>query len=147
MNKKKLVNLLFFSSVLISVAFLQCACGRANNEDSGSNSVELDSPYEEDNDVTYDDSSNLRDSDSDSYNSSSVPSNNYDSYSSYDYSDNTDTYNYSEDDYVDGHPYDVNDPFYSANDHNGDGKLTDEEWQDAMNDAITYYYYKMQEEQ
>lgn len=30
-------------------------------------------------------------------------------------------------------------PFYSANDHNNDGKLTDEEFSDAMEDAIDYY--------
>ena len=48
--------------------------------------------------------------------------------------------------YSEGHSYDKSDPFYSANDVDGNGKLTDEEWQNAMDDAITYYYYKMQEE-
>ena len=57
-------------------------------------------------------------------------------------SDNT--YDY-DNDYSEGHSYDKSDPFYSANDVDGNGKLTDEEWQNAMDDAITYYYYKMQE--
>lgn len=35
-----------------------------------------------------------------------------------------------------GYGYDSSDPYYSANDHDGDGKLTDEEFQDAMADAI-----------
>ena len=64
---------------------------------------------------------------------SSVTSSN--SYNSSDY----------DNDYSEGHSYDKSDPFYSANDVDGNGKLTDEEWQNAMDDAITYYYYKMQE--
>ena len=35
-----------------------------------------------------------------------------------------------------GYGYDKNDPYYSANDHDGDGKINDQEFQDAMNDAI-----------
>ena len=35
--------------------------------------------------------------------------------------------------------YDKNDPFYSANDVDKDGKLTADEWQQAMGDAIDYY--------
>ena len=35
-----------------------------------------------------------------------------------------------------GYGYDPSDPYYSANDHDGDGKLSDQEFQDAMNDAI-----------
>ena len=44
------------------------------------------------------------------------------------------------------HPYDKSDPFYSINDYDDDGKLTDEEFTNALNDAITYYYYKSQME-
>ena len=32
----------------------------------------------------------------------------------------------------DGYEYDSNDPYYSANDHNHDGKISDQEFQDAM---------------
>lgn len=35
-----------------------------------------------------------------------------------------------------GYGYDSSDPYYSANDHNRDGKLNDQEFQDAMGDAI-----------
>ena len=35
-----------------------------------------------------------------------------------------------------GYKYDKNDKYYSANDHNHDGKINDEEFQDAMNAAI-----------
>ena len=35
-----------------------------------------------------------------------------------------------------GYGYDANDPYYSAADHDGDGKLTDEEFQEAMGNAI-----------
>ena len=70
----------------------------------------------------------------------------YDSSGDYEqHSSDTDSSS-SSDDYSEGHAYDKSDPFYSANDVDGDGKLTDEEWQNAMNDAITYYYYKMQED-
>lgn len=43
----------------------------------------------------------------------------------------------------DGYSYDLNDPYYSANDHDGDGKITDEEFQDAIHDAIDDLYNKM----
>ena len=72
--------------------------------------------------------------------------NTYDSSSDYE-QHSSDTYSSSSsDDYSEGHAYDKSDPFYTANDADGDGKLTDEEWQNAMNDAINYYYYKMQED-
>ena len=35
-----------------------------------------------------------------------------------------------------GYGYDMNDPYYRKNDHNNDGKLTDEEFQDAMGDFL-----------
>ena len=35
-----------------------------------------------------------------------------------------------------GYGYDANDPYYSAADHDGDGKLTDDEFQEAMGNAI-----------
>lgn len=64
-------------------------------------------------------------------------SNDYsDSYSD-NYSQNYgDSYSY---DGSEGYAYDPSDPYYSANDVNGDGKLTDEEWQNAMSDAIDDY--------
>lgn len=67
-------------------------------------------------------------------------SNNYDQHSSDTYSSSNTNNDYSE-----GHAYDKSDPFYSANDVDGDGKLTDEEWQNAMSDAIDYYYNQIQE--
>lgn len=39
--------------------------------------------------------------------------------------------------------YDRNDPYYSAHDLDGDGRLTEEEWQDAMSDAIDDLYEEM----
>lgn len=56
----------------------------------------------------------------------------------YDY-DYTDDYSY--DDYDAGYSYDSSDPYYSANDHNNDGYLTDEEFLDAMEDALDDYSY------
>ena len=47
---------------------------------------------------------------------------------------------YDDYDYDDGYGYDPDDPYYSANDHDGDGKLTDEEFQDAFNDALDDLY-------
>ena len=35
-----------------------------------------------------------------------------------------------------GYGYNANDPYYSSNDHDGDGKINDDEFHDAMNDAI-----------
>ena len=43
---------------------------------------------------------------------------------------------YDDDDDSAGYGYDPSDPYYAANDHDGDGKLSDKEFQDAMNDAI-----------
>ena len=44
-----------------------------------------------------------------------------------------------------GYGYDPDDPYYSKNDHDGDGKITEEEFQDAMNDAIDDLYFQMME--
>lgn len=69
-----------------------------------------------------------------------------------DYSDyDTNTYNYNsqnESDYTSDfsekkYEYDRSDPYYSAHDKDGDGKLTEEEWQDAMSDAINDLYEEM----
>lgn len=49
-----------------------------------------------------------------------------------------DCYSYAKD-YGQGYGYDSSDPFYSSNDQNDDGLLTDEEWLAAMEDAIDYY--------
>ena len=104
----------------------------------------------ESSDNTYDSSvtsSNSYNYSSDSY-SSDYGSSDYDDDSN-SYSSSYDSNDYSssdyDNDYSEGHSYDKSDPFYSANDVDGNGKLTDEEWQNAMDDAITYYYYKMQE--
>lgn len=35
-----------------------------------------------------------------------------------------------------GYSYDPNDKYYSSNDHDGDGLINDDEFQDAMNAAI-----------
>ena len=67
-----------------------------------------------------------------------------DTYSSDDYYSNsnyTSDYDYSSDydydsDYGSGYGYDKSDPYYSSNDHNNDGKISDSEFQDAMGDAI-----------
>ena len=69
----------------------------------------------------------------------------YDSNDTYDYNDSynsNDTYR-NDDSYGEGLGYNPNDPYYSENDHNHDGKLTDEEWQDAMGDAIDDMYDSM----
>lgn len=50
-------------------------------------------------------------------------------------------FNDTSDDYGQGYGYDSSDPYYSANDYNNDGLLTDEEWQDAMSDALADYWY------
>ena len=39
-----------------------------------------------------------------------------------------------------GYGYDPNDPYYSAADHDGDGKINDDEFQEAMGDAIDDLY-------
>ena len=43
---------------------------------------------------------------------------------------------YNSYDYGAGYGYDSSDPYYSSNDHNSDGLISDDEFQDAMNDAI-----------
>ena len=43
---------------------------------------------------------------------------------------------YSNNNSSSGYSYDTNDPYYSSNDHNGDGKLSDEEFEDAFDDYI-----------
>ena len=35
-----------------------------------------------------------------------------------------------------GYSYNKSDPYYSKNDHDGDGRINDQEFQDAMGDAI-----------
>ena len=40
------------------------------------------------------------------------------------------------DEYGQGYKYDSSDPYYSSNDHNHDGKMTDSEFQDAMSDFL-----------
>ena len=39
-------------------------------------------------------------------------------------------------DYGEGYDYDSSDPYYSENDHNHDGKISDSEFQDAMGDLL-----------
>ena len=56
--------------------------------------------------------------------------------SSYSSSYDDDNYDYNDDDYGSGYSYDKNDKYYSSNDHNNDGKISDSEFQDAMGDAI-----------
>lgn len=144
MTNKKVLSLLTKVSFVLVTSIILTACGESSYSDydssktssssySSSDYNEDDSDYSNYNSSTYNDSGS-----SSSYSSSS--SDNYSS--SYD----TNDYSSSSNDYSEGHSYDKSDPFYSANDVDGDGKLTDEEWQNAMDDAITYYYYKMQEE-
>ena len=52
---------------------------------------------------------------------------------SYSNNSNSHSYSYSSDD---GYGYDRNDPYYKKNDLDGDGKLTDEEWSNALNDFV-----------
>ena len=121
MNTKKFLPLLIKSTLILTSIGMLTACGESSDNSSDYSSDSYSSDYGS---SDYDDDSN-------SY-SSSYDSNDY---SSSDY----------DNDYSEGHSYDKSDPFYSANDVDGNGKLTDEEWQNAMDDAITYYYYKMQE--
>ena len=146
MNNKKVLSLLIKSALILTSIGMLTACGESsdNTYDSSvtsSNSYNS-SDYSSDSYSGDYDSSDYDDDDSNSY--SSYSSNNSSSYSSSydsnDYSSSDYDNNYSE-----GHSYDKSDPFYSANDVDGDGKLTDEEWQNAMDDAITYYFYKSQE--
>ena len=114
----------------------------AQYEDSEEQDTDLysDSDYE---------SSNYSSSDygSSDYESSDYSSSDYGS-SDYDSSDySTSDYGSEEYDSNTGNGYNPDDPFYSANDYNCDGKINDQEWQDAMSDAITYYYYEMMQNQ
>lgn len=111
------------------------ACGDSSDNYEASYSTDDSDEYS---DYSSSDSSSSYEDDSDyssgsSYNASSNYSN-----------DSSNSYSSNDTNSDEGHAYSKDDPFYSANDHDGDGKLTDEEWQDAMNDAITYYYYEMQ---
>ena len=67
----------------------------------------------------------------------------YDSTIEEGYSDNNYTSNWNNSEYDSGYAYDPNDPYYSSNDHNGDGKISDEEFEDAMEDAIEDLYNEM----
>ncbi len=104
---------------------------------------------EEYSEAQYEDS---EEQDTDLYSDSDYESSNYSSsdygssdYDSSDYS--TSDYGSEEYDSNTGNGYNPDDPFYSANDYNCDGKINDQEWQDAMSDAITYYYYEMMQNQ
>ena len=114
----------------------------AQYEDSEEQDTDLysDSDYESSNYSSSDYGSS--DYDSSDYSSSDYGSSDYDSS---DYS--TSDYGSEEYDSNTGNGYNPDDPFYSANDYNCDGKINDQEWQDAMSDAITYYYYEMMQNQ
>ena len=59
---------------------------------------------------------------------------------SYDYDYDYD-YNYDYDyGYDDGYDYNPNDKYYSSNDYNNDGKISDSEFQGALNDYLNDYY-------
>ncbi len=128
----------------------------AQYEDSEEQDTDLysDSDYESSNYSSSDygssdyDSSDYSTSDYGSdYESSNYSSSDYGS-SDYDSSDySTSDYGSEEYDSNTGNGYNPDDPFYSANDYNCDGKINDQEWQDAMSDAITYYYYEMMQNQ
>lgn len=151
MKRKKLLSIMGLVFMTAAVCMMT-ACGEVDNDNIDDTSEETTSDtYDSSSDSSSYTSSTYDDDDSSSY-STYNSDDDSDSYSAYSSSDNynqsnSDTYNSSSsDDYSEGHAYDKSDPFYSANDVDGDGKLTDEEWQNAMNDAITYYYYKMQED-
>lgn len=122
--KRKFLKVLSGVSVSLLIGVTLCGCEDtdtydSNNEyESTSTSNDYSSGYEDD----YGSTDNY-----DTY------ENDYDSYSD-DYSSDT------EDSAGDGYSYSDTDPFYKANDHNGDGKINDEEFSDAMSDAIDYYY-------
>lgn len=126
--KRKFLKVLSGVSVSFLVSISLCGCEDTDTYDSNngyestSTSNDYSSEYEDDYDYAYDSSDNY-----DTY------ENDYDSYSD-DYSNDT------EDSSEDGYGYSDTDPFYKANDHNGDGKINDEEFSDAMSDAIDYYY-------
>ena len=132
--KKGFLKVLSGVSVSLLVGISLCGCEdtdtyNSNNEyESTSTSNDYSLEYEDD----YETSDNY-----DSY------ENDYDSYSE-DYSSDTESSS------GDGYGYSDTDPFYKANDHNADGKINDEEFSDAMSDAIDYYYdayEKMMEEE
>lgn len=132
--KKRFLKVLSGVSVSLLVGISLCGCEdtdtySSNNEyESTSTSNDYSLEYEDD----YETSDNY-----DSY------ENDYDSYSE-DYSSDTESSS------GDGYGYSDTDPFYKANDHNADGKINDEEFSDAMSDAIDYYYdayEKMMEEE
>lgn len=122
--KRKFLKVLSGVSVSLLIGVTLCGCedtdtyNSNNGYESTSTSNDYSSEYEDD----YGSTDNY-----DTY------ENDYDSYSD-DYSSDT------EDSTGDGYSYSDTDPFYKANDHNGDGKINDEEFSDAMSDAIDYYY-------
>lgn len=122
--QRKFLKVLSGVSVSLLIGVTLCGCedtdtyNSNNGYESTSTSNDYSSEYEDD----YGSTDNY-----DTY------ENDYDSYSD-DYSSDT------EDSTGDGYSYSDTDPFYKANDHNGDGKINDEEFSDAMSDAIDYYY-------
>ena len=91
----------------------------------------------------------------DSYNSydSYDSDDSYDSYDSYDSDDSYDSYDsddsydlydsYDSYDTDDSYGYDPNDPYASKYDDDGDGKISEEDFADALGDAIDDMYYNM----
>ena len=69
----------------------------------------------------------------DAYVKSGNDENASETYDNNSYSNNSNSHSYSSDD---GYGYDRNDPYYKKNDLDGDGKLTDEEWSNALNDFV-----------
>ena len=114
---------LFFISA-ISLCLSLCACGSSSNYDSDNDYSSYNSSYDSSDD--YDSHGSSYDSDDYDGYSSSYDSDDYDGYSSsYDSDDDFEGYNYDEDDY-----------YYSSNDKDGNGKLSDEEFQNAMGDYL-----------
>lgn len=83
-------------------------------------------------------------SNTDNYDEAETDTDTYDDdYNAYDDTDHSD-YNYddtysdsdTDSNASDGYRYNKDDPYYSKNDHNGDGKINDEEFQDALGDAL-----------
>lgn len=60
---------------------------------------------------------------------------NYDSGKDKSYYDDSSSYSSSDDD-SDGYSYDSDDYYYSSNDKDGNGKLSDEEFQNAVGDYL-----------
>ena len=117
----------------VVIAMSLCACGDTDTYDNSSSGdvYESTSDYSSGSSSSYSDDYDSYDDDTYDYNSYDDNDNDYDS--TY-----TDDYSYDSDDA--GYGYDKSDPFYSANDHNGDGKINDEEFSDAMSDALDYYF-------